>query len=326
VNRRLAWGLAVGAVFLFLAQRGTSLAGVWDALRATRPLLVALGLGFGFATCAVMGLRWRTVLAPTAPMSARDAIDQVTIANLATLVMPARAGDVARVALVRLRWNVPATHALGAIVLERLSDVLVLVALASAITTAIVLPLTIRIGLLTIGGSAVVALVGLWAWVWRGAQVSGTLLARLPDRFAGTAGLIVSRVTDGLQAMRRPRQFACVIALSALVWALSGLTITSYIFAFRLPVPWYAGLVVLTLTNLGGIVPVSPGAIGVYHYLSVLAVSFWITDRSAALGFAVVTHALLLLVTAVAGIFGLARQGLSLRRLERRVAGFDVSA
>jgi len=94
----------------------------------------------------------------------------------------------------------------------------------------------------------------------------------------------------------------------------------------RLPVPWYAGYVVLMFVNLGAVVPSSPGGIGVYHYLSILALSFWSVDRSAALSFAVVSHALGLLVTATAGFYGLARQGLSLRSLNASSAASAAAA
>jgi hypothetical protein len=46
-----------------------------------------------------------------------------------------------------------------------------------------------------------------------------------------------------------------------------------------------------------------------------LALSLWGVDKSAALGFAVVSHALTLLATAVVGSYSLTRQGLSLRSL-----------
>jgi hypothetical protein len=97
----IAGGVAISALFLILAVRGASLSGVRDAMRATRPLPIVIGMSIGLATCVVMGLRWRAVIQTTTPMSVKDAIDQVTIANLASLVMPARFGDVARVLLVQ---------------------------------------------------------------------------------------------------------------------------------------------------------------------------------------------------------------------------------
>jgi uncharacterized membrane protein YbhN (UPF0104 family) len=85
--------------------------------------------------------------------------------------------------------------------------------------------------------------------------------------------------------------------------------------AFHLPVPWYAGLFVAVVVNLGGLVPSSPGAIGVYHYLAVLALSPWLHDSGIALGFAIVTHALGLTVVISCGGASLIHQGVSLHAL-----------
>lgn len=320
----IAGGVAISALFLILAVRGASLSGVRDAMRATRPLPIVIGMSIGLATCVVMGLRWRAVIQTTTPMSVKDAIDQVTIANLASLVMPARFGDVARVLLVQTRWGVPASHALGAIVFERLSDVIILMALAGTIATVVVLPLAVRIALLTIGAAAGAALLLLWLLAWRGIRLSEPLLACLPTRLAAVVRSRLPRFIEGLQLIRRPRQFLVVVGLSALIWTMSGLMLVSFMFALSLPVPWYAGFMVLMLVNLGGVVPSSPGGIGVYHYLSILALSFWISDRSAALSFAALSHALPLLVTAAAGFYGLARQGLSLRTFTRRITNADA--
>jgi uncharacterized membrane protein YbhN (UPF0104 family) len=72
---------------------------------------------------------------------------------------------------------------------------------------------------------------------------------------------------------------------------------------------------VLLVINLGGAIPASPGAIGVYHYLFVLALSVWVSDPSVALGAAVVSHALGVIVTLLLGVIGLARRGIGFGRL-----------
>ena len=87
--------------------------------------------------------------------------------------------------------------------------------------------------------------------------------------------------------------------------------------AFGLPLPWYAGFLVILLTNLGGILPSSPGSIGVFHYMTVLALTTLGTDHTDALSFALVTHAMTMLLIVVTGFWGLAHQGLTLRAVRQ---------
>jgi hypothetical protein len=89
----------------------------------------------------------------------------------------------------------------------------------------------------------------------------------------------------------------------------------SYIAAFHLHAPWYAGFFVLTVTNLGSAIPSSPGFIGVYHYLAVLALSVWIPDKSEALGYAIGTHGINVLTNILIGCTCLAREGIALQSI-----------
>jgi uncharacterized protein (TIRG00374 family) len=313
----IAAGVAISGVFLVVAVRGVSPSGVADAMGNSRPLPILIGLACGLSAYCVMGLRWRAVMQPTTVLRTADAVDQVTIANLVSLVLPARFGDVARVLLVQTRWGVPASHALGAILLERLSDLVMLIVLTIAIAAVIELPAAMRVGLQTVVGAAILAFLLLWCIASRAIRFE-PLLARLPGRLGHGMRSFLPRMIESLQLIRRPRAFLAVITLSTLMWTLSGLMFISFASALRLPVPWYAGFVVLMMVNLASVVPSSPGGIGVFHYFSILAVSFWTADKNAALAFAVMSHALWLLVIAAAGGYGLARQGLSLRTLSRR--------
>ena len=126
---------------------------------------------------------------------------------------------------------------------------------------------------------------------------------------------LTARFAGGLRTLRDSRQLALAVFLSGLAWSVAGLGAVCWVRAFLLPVPWYAGLFVLTVVNLGSAIPSSPGFIGVYHYLVVLALSVWVPDRSTALGYAIATHGINLMVNIGLGSLCLWREGVSLTRL-----------
>jgi uncharacterized membrane protein YbhN (UPF0104 family) len=103
--------------------------------------------------------------------------------------------------------------------------------------------------------------------------------------------------------------------LSALAWLIAGTAAVSYIAAFHLQAPWYAGFFVLTVTNLGSAIPSSPGFIGVYHYLAVVALSVWVPDKSEALAYAIGTHGVSMFLNILLGCACLAREGIALERI-----------
>jgi uncharacterized membrane protein YbhN (UPF0104 family) len=127
--------------------------------------------------------------------------------------------------------------------------------------------------------------------------------------------MLVERFAAGLGTLRDGRELGSVLCLSALAWAIAGTATVCYIAAFHLHAPWYAGFFVLTVTNLGSAIPSSPGFVGVYHYLAVLALSVWVPDRSEALGYAIGTHGISVLVNILLGCTCLAREGIALQSI-----------
>ena len=124
-----------------------------------------------------------------------------------------------------------------------------------------------------------------------------------------------TRFSEGFRTLRNRRQFVFVFLLSIVAWGVAGIGTIYSISAFNLPVPWFAGLFVLVVVNLGSVIPSSPGFIGVYHYLVVLALSVWIDNKNMALGYAIASHGLNIITYIVLGGFCLWFQGISIKQI-----------
>lgn len=138
----------------------------------------------------------------------------------------------------------------------------------------------------------------------------------MPPKLAERIMTILGNFSSGADVLKRPSGFLGITLLTALLWLITGLATLAWVSAFNLPVPWYAGFFVLVMVNLGSAIPSSPGYIGVYHYLAVLALSLWTPDKNAALAYAIGTHALNMIANVGLGSFYLSREGLSLRSLK----------
>jgi uncharacterized protein (TIRG00374 family) len=310
-----AWlGLAVSLAFLGLIARTVDWAHTAAALREADWRLVGAGAGALVGTLAIFSVRWQVLLAGTVRLPLASTFSYVMIGYLANTVLPLRLGDLARAALTGRRHGVDAPRVFGSILLERVMDLLVLLCLLLATSLAIDVPPTVRAAM------AALAAVGLGALTVLG------LLAAAGDRLSDLASLLpgfvprgpvdlllgwTTRLAGGLRTLRSARQLGEALALSVLAWTLAGLGTYCWVQAFHLPVPWYGGLFVLAVINLGGAIPSSPGAIGVYHYLAMLALSVWVTDQGAALAYAIGTHGVNVVLNLVIGCACLAREGVA---------------
>jgi hypothetical protein len=263
------------------------------------------------------GLRWRHVISREAALTRRTAFDVVAIGNLVNLVAPSRAGDLARAALVARRRDVPVSRVLGGLAVERYADVVMLIALAAGLWSTVRFPTVIATGVFAFAAAGVLALAAaVFAAGWLPAfagRMAGLAVPSLEDRIRG----FLDGIFAGARRAGHLDMFGPTLGFSVAVWASAGLAMLCNQFAFQLPVPWYSAFFVMLVVNLGGVIPASPGSIGLYHYLTITALSVWMSDSSRALGYAVVAHAAGLVVVTLLGLLALAGEGESLFHVER---------
>ncbi len=315
-------GLALSLAFLGLALRNVEWSGVWSAWRAARWDLLLLGTALLAGSWLVAAVRWRILLSAVDDLRVRDTFAYITIGYLANAVLPLRLGDLARASLIGRKKNVGISRSLGSIAIERLMDVLMLVALTLALTRVLEIPAPIQAGMTGMVAAGLIGLVGLMAISLNRKhlpRLTAFLAKVMPHRLADRVLTLLGNFSSGADVLHRPAGFLSVVALSAGVWLAAGMGTLAWVTAFHLDVPWYAGFFVLVMVNLGSAIPSSPGYIGVYHYLAMLALSLWTGDRNAALAYAIGTHALNMLANVGLGSFYLTREGVSLRSLKAGV-------
>ena len=276
---------------------------------------MAAGLLLIVAAWGLGAVRWRVLLAPAPGLRVRDTFAYITIGYLANTVLPLRLGEVARATLIGRKKRLGVARALGSIAVERVFDLLTVSALVLLLALVMEIPPVVQAGLISASGLAVAVLVALVALSLNQAKLqrfSGWLSKWIPASLVARVQALVAGFAGGAGAMRSPCRLAAVAALSAAMWMLAGLAPLAWVRAFNLATPWFAGYFVLAAVNLGSAIPSSPGYIGVYHYMAVVALSFWVPDRGPALAYAIGTHALNVLANAGLGGFFLVREGVHL--------------
>ena len=314
--RRLWLGLMISVIFLYLALQQVDYSETAASLQRADWLLISVGVGSLVATFVGFAIRWRNLLRDAALLPVQDTFAYIMISYLVNTVLPLRVGDLTRAVLLGKRHSISTTLILGTVMLERVLDVFILLAMALALSLIIDMPLLVRAGIMTFAGGALIAFTSLFLLARIGSRFHNLIPMRpsfVHDAAVNRVSGLVTRFSDGLSTLRDGKQFILAIILSVLAWTIAGAGMVAYVKAFHLPAPWYAALLVLVVTNLGGAIPSSPGAVGVYHYLAVLALSVWVPDKSQALGFAIATHGMNILVNILIGFSCLAREGITLR-------------
>jgi len=308
-------GLAVTLACLVLAAYAVDWRDTVRALGQIDPKALVLAFAFLFATLLVFALRWRQLIAHEPRPTPTRAFNLLMIGYLANAILPARPGDIARALLLRQICRISFSIGMASIMLERLLDVLAICALGLAASFLVRLPALVATGLYSLAAAGLVLFSLMTLLSWRRDLISWTMrrypylfrhrlmrfLAEWLERFAGAMALF-----------NAPGRLVASIVLTGLGWtALTGMLVV-LVDAFHLPAPPVAALLVLVATSLGATLPSSPGALGVYHFMAVLALSVWHVETSVALAFAIVAHGLAIGVHIIFGLFGVWFEGIGI--------------
>jgi glycosyltransferase 2 family protein len=123
----------------------------------------------------------------------------------------------------------------------------------------------------------------------------------------GLRGRRLLKVVEGLlagsEALANYRRVLVVLLYSMAVWVVEIVTVAVFLAAFSVPAPWFpSATVILVVLNLGLLIPISPGSVGVYQLLCVFALSSWGVDRELALTLGIVMQAVLFIPLYFAGV------------------------
>jgi uncharacterized protein (TIRG00374 family) len=297
--------VVVTVLFSYIALSGINFSEVSRALRTSDylwliPALIAFGLG-----SVARGLRWRSLFAPGRRPPRGPVLNATMIGYFYNSILPARAGEAARVLVLNQRSTTAAVEIVGTVVIERLYDLVTILLIffaaepwlphvswfAAAAVAAVVL------AILIVAAVVVLALYGdrfLRMLLWplrRFSAFSGTRLDRTVDE-----------LRHGLTGLRHG-----VVALEAFFW-----TVAAWMFsalcayfvsvAFHLHLSFACGVLVVVAVGLSMILPSPPGAIGVFEGAALIALKAYGVPHSEALPYALVLHAVNLVPYILAGV------------------------
>ena len=327
-----AWvGLVISGVALVLAVRGIHLREVMDALRQAEYayfVLAALGL---LAYLWARSVRWRILLQYGGASIGLERVFWITnIGYLVSNVFPFRLGDPARAVIVGRDRGITIPAALSTVVIERVLDMLMVVAILMGITPFIGGVGNARLAGGVAGGVALCALALMLVLAFR-PEWGQTLLRWVLERIPGLEETSRERWAEsldglfaGLAALRSGRRSVGLAVWTVITWACVVAFYGALIRAFLPHPPLLAAPFLVCVVGLGMALPSSPGAMGVFQVVARygLSIPFDIPDGQAVtIAFGV--YAFQYILGCLLGIVGLGRESLSLTWLRTQAA--DVS-
>lgn len=283
------------------------------------------------ATFVFRAWRWQYLLAPIGHAGFGNAFRTTIIGFGANGLLPGRVGEVLRPYLLARREGFDPAATFATIVLERALDLIVLLLLFALSVTLFEPGFSVKdgqtlravhFGAAVAGAAAAAGLLVAFLVAGHGERVSAWSVALtrwMPVRLGNLLVKLAGAFAQGFAVLRTPRALLPAFGWSVAVWLSIAVTTWSMAQAFTLGLRPAGTFAVLMFLAVGVAVP-TPGAVGAFHEAVRLAmVTLFGADNDVSVAMAVALHAMAFLPVTAAGIFLMAREGLSLARVRAMV-------
>jgi uncharacterized protein (TIRG00374 family) len=253
------------------------------AMAGVRWPLVALHTGMLVCLHFIRAVRWRHLLRPLAPdIRRRRVIAASWIGFSAILILPLRAGEIARPWLIRDRKKITLSAALGTMGAERVIDGLVVTAVLAGALVFVPrldpLPKTfgdlkIPVAAIPAAGYAALAVfvcafiamaVFYFARDFSQRFIRATV-GRISPRLADRVAAIVGGLADGLHFLANKRHGTAFIFETLVYWSLNAAGMWVLGLACGLPMTFGHACAVMGVLAIGILVPAGPGLFGAFQ-------------------------------------------------------------
>ena len=316
-------------VFLGFFLWNSNLKDVWQIIRATSVPWFVAGLIINFMALIFRTIRWRKLLDVEESPGFYPTFFANTVGYMLSTVLPIRAGDVARPALLSRRTTVRFSTALGTVLTERVLDLYCLLLLfiyyvvrhwnsyagsraymliksGAVASSAVIVALTLLvIGVVTFGER----MRSLHAWVGK----------FVPKRFRDPWMRFFDSFAQSLKLSRRPSTLFVVLGATIAIWFCLTAQFWFVLVANRHPLPFDSSFFISGLSTLGLAIP-TPGGVGGFHKACqlVLTTFYGFTiDESVAV--ALLFHAVGTVPVVLTGLLLFAREGLRWKDVKNQI-------
>jgi glycosyltransferase 2 family protein len=305
---RAVIGFAISAVAIAVVVNSVDMAATAQVLASTAPGWLAVAAAFLLVDVVVRAIRWRRLLAPVRDVPFARVLAYLLIGYLANSVLPARLGELVRCHYLGDREGISRATALGTVVVERVVDIVVVVAIAALA----ILVLSVRgivVGAVLVGVAialllGVVLAIGVAAHRIPGADRAVALADRWPQ-----VQRVAARLREGLAVAGRPRTLFEALALSVVAWGATLLAFAAAGQAIGVELTIGQASLLASGVALAAAIPSGPASLGTYELAATRLGQAVGVPAEAALAIGLLTHVLILAITGVGGLLALARVG-----------------
>jgi glycosyltransferase 2 family protein len=300
---KLATSIAIMVFFLYVSFRGTDFPKLMQILAGANYWWVLAMLPILVVSHLLRTWRWAYLLRPIKKnLRFRNLFSALIVGYMMNNLLP-KVGELVRPYAVGKLEGVSRSAAFGTVLVERIFDVLSLMAVIILIPLVYSGPLTEQLPWLEETGIwltvCTLAVFGFFVFLMFRRDIVVRILRSITGWLSPRRAQLVERIThsflDGFLFLKQPRHYFPIALLSVLIWGLYIVMMLAPFYAFNMTedygLGWGAAMVVQGISSIGIVIP-TPASAGPYHYFTIQTLTkLYAVDEEVARSYATVTNA-----------------------------------
>ena len=317
MNKKQLRGIVISLVFVYFAFRDINIKEFVESIKQADyiwigPALAAMTLSFW-----LRGYRWKCILKPVKVVSIRSAFSATMIGYMVNNILPFRIGDLVRLVVIWKEAGVSRSAALGSIVIERIFDLFIMLAIFGLILLAYPeLPKwAVGAGYIVAGIFIFLIIFSIYARnnIETLVRLNEKIISKISDKAVGRGEEIIRSFSDGLKVINNAKDLLQLMLLSIALWLVNVLWVWFALEIFDFDLPISASLLVLIFIIFAVSIPSAPGYVGTFHGFVIAALVFMGINTDAARASAVVMHATNFIPVTIIGLYYLWKSNFTLK-------------
>jgi len=304
-NLFIVLGTALGLFFLYISFKDISWKELVEGISQMRLIYLLPCAIILMLVQLVRAVRFGIILSPFCRLRVKDLWDILNIWAGASMIMPARLGELVRPYLVRQSGG-SFSSAVGAVIVERFFDLSGLLLLLAVVlwTTPQVPSFYTFLGKAMLACLAVGYVLVLLVLAKREIVIGvmEKLLSWLPEKISTFIGAIIRRLIEGFGIMASFRQAAIIFLCTIAIWMLFCTMTYLFLIAFSIEAPFLVAVTIQVFICFGVALPSAPGFIGTFHAAGRYALALFGIKAVTAVSFATAYHLFSLVACLILGL------------------------
>jgi glycosyltransferase 2 family protein len=312
-------GLVISGLSIYLLVRTVDLGQIGASLSDVKLSWILLVLISITLNQLAKTIRWRVLIGSPGKLVPFSTLFMSLMAGqLLNLIFPARIGDISRAYTVG-GLGPGRAYVLGTVVIEKIIDFLIYLALFALLLALIPLPAWINQSVVASILIAIILMLALFVILFQRKSITRVLdrlEERLPSSFSQFAIHQIRLGLDSLSILKDRSSLLKVGLWTFIIWATAVANNSLTLEAFGIQLPITASLMLLVALLAGVSIPSAPGSIGIFEMICVLTLGYYGVSRELALSYGLVLHFLVLAPILVIGLISTWMLGLSRKALQ----------